>query len=92
MTSFNTQAIDINVLKIRDVLEIQPHSHARTDCLGALDSGVNSLERFLDEHLWLPADYPAFAGEKESAYYLALASIEETLVNQELIYKDGAPY
>lgn len=92
MTVMNTQAVDVNVLKIRDVLENLPHSQARTDCLGALDAGINALERFLDEHLWLPADFPAFAGEKESAYYLSLAPIEEILVNQRLIYVNGAPY
>lgn len=92
MTSLNAQSVDNDVVKICEILVDLPHSEARTDCFGALDAGINSLERFLDEHLWLPSDYPAFAGEKESAYYKALAAIEEILVNQDLIYKNGAPY
>lgn len=91
MTAFETQNIDVAV-RAHEVLEGFPQSEARTDCFGALAEGVNSLERFLDEHLWLPADYPAFAGEKESSYYLALSEIEECLVYQDLIYAEGDPY
>lgn len=87
MTSFNTQAIDMNVLKIREALEEMAQSDARADCFGALAQSKESLEKLFDSQLWVGEDYE-FDNDEDEKYYIALSHIETELVGKVLIYND----
>lgn len=81
-------AIDLNVLLIKQAIEGFAQSDARNDCLGALAQSKETLESHLDSHLWLPSDYE-FDNEEDKKYYQELGQIEEKLVAESLIYNDN---
>lgn len=81
-------AIDLNVLLIKQAIESFAQSDARNDCLGALAQSKETLESYLDSHLWLPSDYE-FDNDEDKKYYQELGQIEEKLVAESLIYNDN---
>lgn len=87
MTSFNAQAVDINVLKIREALEGMAPSDARADCFGALAQSKQCLEKLFDSQLWVGEDYE-FDNDEDEKYYISLSHIETELVGKALIYND----
>jgi len=85
-----TSNIDLNVLQIKQAIESFPQSEARNDCLGALVQSKETLEKFLDATLWVPADW-AFDNDEDKKYYQDSGKIEEDLVCKGLIYNENLP-
>lgn len=79
--------IDLNVLQIKQAIESNAHSEARSDCLSALAHSKEALVRHLDQHLWVPADY-AFDNDEDKKYYQDALEIEANLIAKGLIYND----
>jgi len=83
----------IEVSTIKAVLESLKvdgvHNEALMDCLAYANLPVSTLEGFLDSHLWFAGDVDfdvAYPTDEAKAYAISLGQIEETLVNQGLIY------
>lgn len=65
------------------------HNEALLDCLAYSNLPVSTLEGFLDSNLWFAEDADfdvAYPTDEAKAYAISLGQIEETLVNQGLIY------
>lgn len=80
------------------LLEMLPESNnpiyaeVVNDCLGYLNTSITALEGYFDSCLWYSAEEGfenSYASEQFTAnkeYVMVLASVEENLVHQRLIY------